>query len=439
MEDILIENATVIPVRPSGKVFKNHSILIENGKIAALGKIEDIKKEHSLTGVRNISGHKKLVMPGMINGHTHLPETLLRGICDDEMLEKWLWDHVWVWEGRMKPKQAKAGSMLGTLELIKNGVTGFIDQFYYTNEIAEAVDESGIRGLICPSVFDNNAEAGSIDNCFKRACEVVDQWYGKEDRIMWGMGPHAPYTVDKDWLLKIKDFVHDRKLPIHIHVQETQWEIDQAQESFGNSPVKYMEEIGLLEEKILAAHCVVTSDEDRDIMKKYDVHVLHNPTSNLKLSSGIAPVQNYLERGINVTVGTDGNGSNNDLDMLTEIHLAALLQKYSTGVPTAMPLDWTLDLATINGAKAMGIDDRVGTLEVGKEADMIIMNVSGVNMNPPHDMLSNLIYSSSSRDIETVMVKGNIIMEEGRVLTMDEEKVIEEGNEAMRVLRGDFE
>ena len=437
MEDIIIENATVIPVRPAGVVLENHSVLIQDGKISAVASRDTIKENFMLNNVKIIDGKNKLVLPGLINGHTHLPETLLRGICDDEMLEKWLWDNVWVWEGRMTAKEAKAGSLLGCLELIKNGVTGFIDQFYYANEIAEAVVESGIRGLLCPSVFDNNAEAGSIDNCFKRACEVVDQWYGKNERVMWGMGPHAPYTVDKEWLWKIKDFGHDRQLPIHIHMQETQWEVDEAKKNFGKTPFQYLKEIDLLTEPILAAHCVFSSEEDRKIMAEHDIHVLHNPTSNLKLSSGIAPVTDYLDAGINVTVGTDGNGSNNDLDMLSEIQLAALLQKFRTGKPTAMPLDRTLDTATINGAKAMGMGDKLGTLEVGKLADVVIMDCSGVNMNPPHNPLSNLVYSSSSKDIETVIVGGTIVMENRKVLTMDEEKVIQDAIEAMHVLRGD--
>ena len=437
MKDILIKNASVIPVRPAGAVYDNYSILIEDGKITAMGPSEEIAKNHILSDAVVLDGKDKLVLPGLINGHTHLPETLLRGICDDEMLEKWLWDNVWVWEGRMTTKEAKAGAMLGCLELIKNGVTGFIDQFYYANEIAEAVAESGIRALLCPSVFDNNAEAGSIDNCFARACEVVDQWYGKNERVMWGMGPHAPYTVDKEWLWKIKDFGHDRKLPIHIHMQETQWEMDEAVKNFGKTSFGYLNEIGLLSEPILAAHCVVSTEEDRQLMAKHNIHVLHNPTSNLKLSSGIAPVSTYLSEGINVVVGTDGNGSNNDLDMLAEIQLAALLQKYKTGKPTAMPLSRTLDTATINGAKAMGMEDRIGTLEVGKLADVIIMDCSGVNMNPRHNLLSNLIYSSSSKDIETVIVDGKILMRDRKVLTMDEEKVVAEATDAMHVLRGD--
>ena len=436
MEDILIRDAAVIPVRPADTVLKEHSILIREGRIAALGPIDEIKRNHSLRDAEVIDGRNKLALPGLINGHTHLPETLLRGICDDEMLEKWLWDNVWVWEGRMKPREAKAGSMLGCLELIKNGVTGFIDQFYYANEIAEAVVDSGIRGLLCPSVFDNNAEAGSIDNCFKRACQVVDQWHGKHDRVKWGMGPHAPYTVAEEMLLKIKDFGHDRRLPIHIHMQETQWEMDEAQKNFGKTPFQYLGDIGLLSEPILAAHCVVSTPADRKIMAEADVHVLHNPTSNLKLSSGIAPVNDYLDAGINVCVGTDGNGSNNDLDMLSEIQFAALLQKYSTGKPTAMPLARTLDTATINGARAMGMEGEIGTLEVGKLADIVIMDCSGVNMNPQHNLLSNLIYSSSSRDIETVLVGGEIVMRDHAVLTMDEALVISDAADAMHVLRG---
>ena len=437
MEDIIIRDANVIPVRPAGVVNKDQSILIREGKIAAMGPYKEIKEKEHLKGARIFKGNNQLVLPGFINAHTHLPETLLRGICDDEMLEKWLWDNVWIWEGRMTAKEARAGAMLGCLELIKNGVTGFIDQFYYANEIAEAVVESGIRGLLCPSVFDNNAEAGSIDNCFKRACEVVDQWYGKNERVMWGMGPHAPYTVDKDWLTKIKDFGHERKLPIHIHMQETQWEVDEAIKNFGKTPFQYLKEIGLLTEPILAAHCVVSTEEDRKIMAGHDIHVLHNPTSNLKLSSGIAPISDYLDQGINVAVGTDGNGSNNDLDMLSEIQIAALLQKGSTGKPTAMPLDRTLDIATINGARAMGMEDQLGTIEIGKKADLMIMDCSGVNMNPQHNLLSNLIYSSSSKDIKTVIVGGRIIMENRKVLTMNEERIISEATEAMHVLRGD--
>lgn len=432
--DIYIKNADVIPVVPRGKMMKDTGILIENGEIIRVDDSVRVAKDVAGHEVIDAKGH--VVLPGLVNAHTHLPEALLRGICDDRPLEQWLWDHVWVMEARMTKKEAAAGARLGCLELIKNGVTGFIDQFYYANELAEAVRDSGIRALLCPSIFNDNAESGSIENCLKRACTVANEWQDKHPRIRMGLGPHAPYTVDKDILLRVKAFADKLSVPIHIHISETRWELEQARANFGMSPVQYLESIGLLEARVLAAHCVHVDDKDIALMKTRNVHVLHNPTSNLKLSSGIAPVTKFLERGMNVAIGTDGNASNNNLDVIEEVRLAALLQKNLTDTPTVMPIEQAIELATLNGAKAMGMEHVSGTIENGKAADLIIVNRTGVHMVPQHNILSNLIYSSNPADIRTLIVDGELVMEERKVLTLDEEKVIEDAERAAAVLKG---
>jgi 5-methylthioadenosine/S-adenosylhomocysteine deaminase len=438
-EDIIIKNAIVIPVVPSGKLMKDAGIIIEAGKIVQIGTSAQVRSESC--GHEIIDANNCVVIPGLINAHTHLPETLLRGICDDQPLERWLWDYVWVMEAKMTKKEALAGARLGCIELIKSGVTAFIDQFYYAHEIATAVVESGIRALLCPSVFDNNPEAGSIENCFNRACVVVKEWQEKHPRVKMGIGPHATYTVDKDMLLRIYEFAVEHQLPLHIHLSETSWELKQIMSKFGvRSPIQHLQKLNILENtRILGAHCVYVDERDLVIMQQHDFHVLHNPTSNLKLAAGIAPITKFIERGINVCIGTDGSASNNNLAILEEVMLAALLQKNLTSNPTAIPIEQALEIATINGAYAMGLSDLIGSIEVGKSADLTIIGLRSPHMNPSTNVLSNLIYASNPSDIRTVIVDGKIIMRERELLTLNETDVIEDANRAVEVLKTAFE
>ncbi len=435
---ILIKNADLLPVRTKGKragLVKGCAIVIESGEVR---EISNTPFKQNRSRGEKIDAKGCIVLPGLVNAHTHLPETLERGICDDATLDDWLWNHIWVMEGRMTKKEAYAGALLGCLEMIKCGTTSFIDQFYYASELADAVDLAGVRGLLCPSVFDNCAESKTLERAFVRAKEVITERQGKSDRVTWGIGPHAPYTVNKDMLLRIAEFADERNLPMHIHLHESKWEMDKAMNDFGMSPIQYLDSFGFFgkKRKVLGAHCVFIDEKDMAIMKKSDFSVLHNPRCNLKLANGVAPVSEMMDRGINVALGTDGCASNNNLFMIEDLLIATILQKYKVGDPRAMPIEDAIELATINGARAMGLEDKLGSVEVGKRADIIIVDMKGAHTTPAHNALSNLIYASSSHDVRTTIVDGKVLMQNREVRALDEEKVIEMANEAAQVLLG---
>ncbi|MEM3341720.1 MAG: amidohydrolase family protein, partial [Thermoplasmata archaeon] len=259
-----------------------------------------------------------------------------------------------------------------------------------------------------------------------------------KERVLAGLGPHAPYTVPKDILQEVSEFALKYDVPLHIHMQETEWEIAKAKKEWGCTPFQYLEKLGVTQARILAAHCVVTDSKDRKIMKKNNVSVLHNPASNLKLASGIAPVKEYLDAGINVSIGTDGSASNNNLVMLEEAALAAMLQKYITNDPRSITREEALEMITINGAKAMGMEKYFGSLEKGKQADLVVISTSAPHMVPLHSPLSNILYASNCSDIDSVMVAGRFVMENRVVKTMKEQEVIRKGIQASKVLAGEL-
>ncbi len=423
MSELFIESKFIVSGSTCNKVIKQGGILIENSQIVAVGKAGDVKKL--------VSGHDKLerknhiVIPSLVNSHTHIPETLLRGICDDEKLMTWLNDYIWPFERQMTPEDAYYGTLLGCLELIESGSSSFIDQYFYAESIEKAAKEAKIRALICPSVFDNTPESGSLENTWKHVSNLLNSKFpNKNGLVNFGIGPHAPYTVPEDYMHKIKDLALKNSLPIHIHLSETKREIEEALEIFGMSPIEYIHKLGLTKGKILAAHCVDTSNNDWKIMKETDFTVLHNPQSNLKMASGIAPIHNYLDLGISVAVGTDGNASNNDLGMLEEISTAAMLQKYKSNNPKVLENSQTLQLGTVNGMKALGVDSR--GISNNSIADITILSLERSHSWPQNNILSNIIYSSSSSDVTDLIINGKIVYENRKHKTLNKERILEQ-------------
>ena len=404
------------------KVIKNGGILIENGRIVSVGKEEEIKKL--------VSGHDKIVkdnhiaIPSLANSHTHLPETLLRGICDNEKLTVWLNDYIWPFEMKMTKEDAYYGALLGCLEMIESGTSGFIDQYFYAESIEKAAQEAKIRALLCPSLFDNTPESGSLENTWNHVSNLLHaKSSSKGGLVKFGIGPHAPYSVPEEYLYKVLDIASKHSLPIHIHLNETKKEVDEAKNNFKMSPIEYIHKLGLTREKVLGAHCVHTSEEDQRIMRITDFTVLHNPQSNLKMTSGIAPVHQYLEMGIDVAVGTDGNASNNDLGMLEELTTTAMLQKYLTNDPKVLNNSQALMLGTVNGMKALGV--KSSGISDNSVADITLLSFDKSHSWPQNEPLSNVIYSSSSSDVSDLIVNGEFVYENRKHLTLDKEHILE--------------
>ncbi len=426
MNEYFLETKYIISGSKCDKLIRDGAILVENDKIVDVGKSKDIKK--LISGHDKIERNNHIAIPSFINAHTHLPETLLRGICDNETLMTWLNEFIWPFEMKMSSDDAYYGALLGCLELIESGVSGFIDQYFYAESIEKAAKEANIRALLCPSVFDNTPESGSLENTWKHVSNLVKRKTSSDnDLVKYGIGPHAPYTVPKEYLLQIADVASKLDIPIHIHLNETKQELKDAKEQFRMSPIQYVHDLGLTDLRILGAHCVHTDDKDMSIMKSCDFTVLHNPQSNLKMANGIAPIYKYLDLGIKVAVGTDGNASNNDLGMLEEISTAALLQKYLANDPKIINNSQILSIGTIHGMKALG--ETSSGISKDSVADITLLSYERSHSWPQNNPLSNVIYSSLSSDVSDLFVNGNLIYENRKHKTLDKISIIEKCSE----------
>ena len=416
----LIKDAAV--VLPNGKTQEN-DIVIEGNKITSIGKAPaDLKADN----VINAKG--KLAVPGFVNAHTHASMTLLRSYADDMNLMDWLNNMIWPIEAKMRKKDIYAGAMLAAVEMIKTGTTTFADMYGDMEQVAQMTIESGLRGVLSRGII---GVAPNGEQAFKENKELFDNYHGSADgRITVMFGPHAPYTCPPDFLRRVAEAAKARKADVHIHLSETKGEVDDCLKNYGKTPMEIMEDTGIFDCGTLGAHCVWLSDKDIEIMAKHSVRVAHNPGSNMKLASGIAPVPQLLKAGVCVGLGTDGASSNNNLDMLEEIRLAALLHKVNTLDPLAVPAFEALKMGTEYGAKAVGLEN-LGRLEEGAIADITLFDMSGYAWQPKFDLISLLVYSAPSNSADTVIVDGRVLMEKGELKTLDEEKIIYEAAQSV--------
>lgn len=412
---ILLKGFTILPA--AGGPEEDLSLVIEGERIARIGSSAE------LAGGpfdRVIEGRGKLVMPGLVNAHTHLAMVLFRGYADDLPLSTWLEEAIWPAERDLKPQEVYWASLLGIAELLRSGVTAFADMYLFMDEVARAVEESGIRAQLAYGLI--AADRAEEERELAKGLELVDRWQGAAGgRLQVALGPHAPYTCGAGLWQRAAELAQERGLMLHTHLAETEDEVAESYKNHGKSPVEYLEGLGVLAAPVLAAHCVHLSDKDIEILAEHGVHVVHNPTSDMKLGSGIAPVERLLEAGVNVALGTDGAASNNDLDMWEELRLAALLAKVG-GDPTALPAPRALQLATVNGARALGLEE-TGELKEGMVADLIILDLDRPHLVPQHDLAANLVYAAHASDVETVLVAGEILMENREIKRFDEGEV----------------
>ncbi|AGF97650.1 amidohydrolase family protein [Methanosarcina mazei] len=426
MADIIIKNAYVLTMDPDAGDIKKGTVVIEDGKITEMGE----KTKESADTVIDAKG--SVVMPGLVNTHTHAAMTLFRGYADDLQLAEWLEKHIWPAEAQLTAEDVYRGSLLACLEMIRSGTTSFADMYFFMDETAKAVEASGLRASLSHGLIELwNEEKG--ENDLKEGKRFVRAWQGAaKGRIKTMYGPHAPNTCSDEFLAKVKEAARQDGAGLHIHVLETEAELLAMKERYGKCSVHMLDDIGFFGPDVLAAHCVWLSDGDIEVLREKGVNVSHNPISNMKLASGTAPVYKMLERGVNVSLGTDGCASNNNLDLFEEMKTAALLHKLSTCNPTALPARQVLQMATVNGAKALGTE--TGMLKAGMKADMIIVDMKKPHLTPCFDVPSHLVYSAGGSDVRTTIVDGKILMQDYRVMVLDEPKVIEEAQKAAEEL-----
>ena len=418
---ILIKGVTVIPVTGPADVIRDGAVAVDGGEIVYVGPSAQIPGGFEADKV--IGGPEMVALPGLINAHTHAAMTLFRSYADDLPLMKWLQEAIWPLEAKLKAEDVYWGTLLACSEMLLGGTTAFADMYFFMDQVAEAVAQSGIRASLSRGLIGVARGAGKA---LKESREFVLNWHGKANRrITCMLGPHAPYTCPPDYLKKVIELAEELGVGVHIHLAETRQEIEDIQKQYGCSPVALVAKTGLLDLPVLAAHCVHLSPEDIAILAEKGTAVVHNPESNMKLASGIAPVTKLLKAGVTVGLGTDGAASNNNLDMLEEMRSAALLQKVANEDPEALPAYTTLEMATIGGARALGLGDKIGTLEAGKRADIILLNLRKPHLYPPHDVVAHVVYAARAGDVDTVIVDGEVVVEAGRLLTVDLDAVLD--------------
>jgi 5-methylthioadenosine/S-adenosylhomocysteine deaminase len=426
---ILIKNALILS--PNNFEDKRQSLLIKDDLIAEISDEIDESKASKI-----IDADGKILLPGLINTHTHLSMTLFRGLADDLSLDSWLNDHIWPMEANLNGDYCYIGALLGAVELIRSGTTTFSDMYFYMEDVARAVDDAGIRAVLSYGMIDFG-DAEKRENEIKENLALFNACDGMADgRIKVFFGPHSPYTASEELLVKVRELADEYNMGIHIHVSETQKEINDSLEEKGLRPFEYLEKIGFLGPDVLAAHCVWLSDEEIEIIKKHGVKVSHNPCSNMKLASGAAPVSKLIENDICVAIGTDGASSNNNLDLIEELKTASLLQKVSTLDPKALSSDEAIEMATIKGAEALGLGDEIGSIEVGKKADIILIDTNSANMVPDSSSLSsNVIYSANGSNVDTTICNGKVLMENKKLTSLDEDEIYAKARQAIKELK----
>jgi len=422
---LLIKNAKILTM--INEEIIEGDILVENDKIKKIGVINEKADEYI-----DVKGN--IVMPGLINSHTHIAMSLLRNYADDLPFWPWLFDKILPAEENLTDESVYWGSMLSIAEMIASGTTTFCDMYFFTEQTIKAVQNTGIRANISRGL--SSEKDG--DEKLRNGLELFKLFNGSENnRIKIDLGPHAPYTCNLEYLKKINLEAKKIDVNIHIHLSETKKEVEDSVEKYGKSPIEYVEESGLFKNNTIAAHCVYLDDEDIKILAKNNVNVVNNPSSNLKLANGFAPVYKMMKNGINVCLGTDGSASNNNLNMFEEMHIAAILNKSVEKDTTVLPAFEVLKMATINGAKALGIDNLVGTLEVGKKADMIVIDLDKPHMYPRHNFLSSLVYSASGSDVVTVIVDGKVLYKDYKFTNINLKEIYINAEKESKLLIGE--
>ena len=419
MSKILIR-AMVLPMTGPEDFYPEGEIAIENDRIVHVGEKGSTPENFVPDQVLDLPDD--VVMPGLINTHTHAAMTMLRSYADDLPLMPWLSTKIWPFEDKMTAEDIYWGTLLAFGEMLKSGTTTMLDMYYFMEQVAQAVAETGIRGVLSRGLVGNGPNG---EKALAEAIELVHKYNGAENgRLKVMLGPHAPYTCSGEYLRRVKKEAERLNVGLHIHVAETLDEIKTIQEQYGKTPVQWLDELGLLEGHVVAAHCVHLTEEDQEILAQRNIYVAHNPESNMKLNSGTAPVPELRAKGVVVGLGTDGASSNNNLDMFEEMRSAAFQQKLIKGV-TVLPAYEVLQMATVDGAKVLGYDD-LGMLAPGYKADLISVDFSHPRFYPRFSIPAHLVYVANGNDVRTVIVDGKILLQERQLLTIDIKQVCQE-------------
>ncbi len=420
--DLLVLGKSVLTMEPDTAPIEKGAVAIADGRIVEIGSASDLLEQAPTCEV--LDAGNCLVMPGLVNTHSHLAMSLLRGLADDLPLKTWLEDHIWPAEGQHMNRETVAlGTRLAAAEQLLGGITTTADMYFFADAVCEVLAEAGMRGVIAESLIDaSTPRCATPEEMLAKQRELCESWQN-DPLITPSVAPHAPYTVCAANLVKEAELAEEFGVPLQIHLSETRWEVETSIEQKGASPVAYLEGLGFLSEQVVAAHCVHLDRNDIEILAENGVGVSHNPVSNLKLASGVAPVPDMLKAGVRLGLGTDGAASNNTLDLLRDLQIAALLHKSASGDPTTLPAATVLSAATSGGAQILGLGDRVGVLKPGMEADIACFALDKAHTTPIYDPWSHMVFAARAADARHVVVRGKVVVRDRQLMTLDLEEI----------------
>jgi 5-methylthioadenosine/S-adenosylhomocysteine deaminase len=417
--DLLISGGAVVTMDKDRRVIEDGAVAVKGGRIAAVGSRAEVVKNYTARETVNAKG--QVIIPGLVNGHTHVPMALFRGIADDLDLNEWLTKYIFPAEAKnVNEAFVRAGTRLGLAEMIRGGTTTYCDMYYFEDAIAEETAKAGMRGVLGETIIDfpvadnkTHAEAMAYTERF------LKRWQGHA-LITPAPAPHAPYTVSADHLKAVRALSDKYNSPIVTHISETMKEVNDITRDKGMPPLKYLDSLGFLNHRVIAAHVVHPQEGEMEIIKRAGLGVVHNPQSNMKLASGVAPVPRYLAENVKLGLGTDGAASNNDVSLWEEIDTAAKLHKLHSNDPKVVTAEQAFAMATINGARALHLEQQIGSLETGKRADIVLVDFDGLTQTPYYNVYSALVYATKASDVSSVIIEGKFVMRGRRLLTLDE-------------------
>lgn len=421
--DTLIKARWIIPIEPAGSVLTDHALAIHDAHIVAICPQQQALEQFQPAQTIELPQH--VLMPGLVNAHNHVAMTLMRGIADDLPLMDWLQNHIWPAEQRwVNSDFVFDGSLLACAEMLRGGTTCFSDMYFFPEDTARAAELAGIRATVGLILINfPSAWAQDADEYIHKGLDLHDQ-LNNHPLISTAFAPHAPYTVNDEPLQRIATLAEELDIPIHMHIHETAFEVNDAVHQKGQRPLARLQQLGLLSPRLLGVHMTQLTDEEIHDYATTGAHIIHCPESNLKLASGFCPVDKLLKAGVNVALGTDGAASNDDLDMFGEMRTAALIGKAVANDASALPAETVLRMATINGARALGLDDKIGSLEKGKAADVIAINLQGIETEPLYNPLSQLVYATGRERVTDVWVAGQHVLKNRQLTTLDEAQIL---------------
>ncbi|MGD1147795.1 MAG: amidohydrolase [Thermoanaerobaculaceae bacterium] len=432
--DLIITGGTVLPMTPGAAPIPDGAVAVRGGSIVAVGPAAEIASGQRAAEVLDAGGG--LILPGFVNTHTHLAMTLIRGMAEDLPLKEWLEDHIWPTErALMNADTVALGTRLAAAESLQAGVTCVCDMYFHSERVIEEVVKAGLRAIVPESLIDfPTPSCPTPDVALARQRELLTK-YGNHPLVVPGVAPHSPYSVCAANLVKEAELAEEFGAPLIIHLAETRWEVEKITAEKGVSPVAYLADLGILSERTVAAHCVHVSEGDLDLLGEFEVGIASNPVSNLKLASGLAPLPQMLARGLKVSFGTDGAASNNTLDLLRDAQLASLVYKGITGDPTCIPARTVVEMLTIGGARALGLAEKIGTLEPGKRADVTCVALDQPRAVPAYDPFSHLVYAARAADVAHVVVDGRVVVRGRELQTIDVPALLAEVRTATETVR----